>query len=288
MKKQEMVMLTTLVAIAVLAACGKEENTAAAPDNGKITVNIGTCPNNYPTAYYDDDGKKTGYDVEVMRLVEEVLSDKYVFQWYDAEQDAIYTGLSSGKYDVALTNAYYTEERAQNYELPENPIGASPAGLVVRKEDAQIRTLEDAAAAGFKAAPHLAGDGNAYQYQKYNEEHPENPLDYSISDDPSCFTAGIQYVAEGRYDCILYPSIYYETLVTDENGSLHQFADQLSFNIYLPIDTYAVVAKGKTELAEDISKVLGQLKEDGTLSELAVQFYGFDPFDTNSSIYSQE
>jgi len=292
MKKRLLSLLLVGSTILAFTACGnstatKEETDAS--DSGKTVVRVASVTNGYPTSYYDDGSDvKTGYDVEVMRLVEAALSDKYTFEWYDAEQDAIYTGLSTGKYDIALTNAYYTQERAENYILPENAIGASPAGLIVRKEDAEIKTLEDAATAGFKAAPHFAGDGNTYLYQKYNAENPDNPLDFTISDDPNCFTAMIQYIAEGRYDCAIYPSIYYETLVTSDDGTLHEFADKLSFNVYYPVDTYAVIAKGEDELAADVSAELGKLKEDGSLSKLAVQFYGFDPFDTNDAVYGQK
>lgn len=290
MRKKLMTLLLAGSMILSLAACEKQGSEAATSqaEAGKIVVRVASVTNGYPTSYYGDDGVKTGYDVEVMKKVETALSDKYTFEWYDAEQDAIYTGLSTGKYDIALTNAYYTEERAENYILPENAIGASPAGLIVRKEDSDIKTLSDAATAGFKAAPHLAGDGNTYLYQKYNAENPDNPLDYTISDDPNSFTALIQYIAEGRYDCAIYPSIYYETLVTAEDGSLHEYADKLSFNVYYPVDTYTVIAKGQDELAADVSAELGKLKEDGTLSSLAIEFYGFDPFDTNSAVYSQQ
>lgn len=281
--------VAALVVAGLLTGCGgtksADASTAQAADaDGKRVINIAVGQNSYPVFYHDDNDVLTGYDVEAIRLVEEKLSDKYTFVLTEGAQDANYTGLSTGKYQVVLSNAFYTEERAQNFILPENPLGASPGGLVVRVEDkGVINTLEDAATAGYKAAPHLAGDGNTYLYQKYNKEHPDNQLDFDISDDPNAFTNGLAYVAEGRYDCIVFPGIYYDALVTSEDGAYHEYADQLYYNEYIPISTYAVVAKGEDELAEDINKALGELREEGKLSELAVQFYGYDTWAINDA-----
>ncbi len=286
MKKKVLAMslLATLIAGAV-TGCGSTSSagqaTAQAAE-GKIAVHVATGQNNYPVSFHDDDDNLTGYDVEALKLVAEKLSDKYTFDFTEGEQPANYTGLSTGKYDIVLSNAFYTEERAQNFILPENPLGASPGGVVVRIEDKdKIKTLSDAAAAGYKAAPHLAGDGNTYLYQKYNAENPDNQLDFDISDDPNAFNNVPIFIAEGRYDVAVFPGIYYDVLVTKEDGPLHEYADKLYYNEYIPIYTYSVVAKGKDELAADVNKALGELREEGKLSELAVQFYGYDTFALN-------
>ena len=282
-------LLTSVLALTALAGCGSSEagtaTASAADTTGKIQVHVATAQNSVPVSYHDDDDKLTGYDVEALRLVAEKLSDKYEFvDWNEGAQDANYTGLSTGKYDIVLSNAFYTQERAENYILTENPLGASPGGVVVRVADkGKINTLSDAASAGYKAAPHFAGDGNTYLYQKYNAENPDNPLDFDISDDPNCFTNALIYVAEGRYDCAVYPGIYYTALVEKEDGALHEYADQLYYNEYIPISTYAVIAKGKTELAEDVNRALGELREEGKLSELAIQFYGYDTWALNDA-----
>ncbi len=288
MKRRFSVLLVaTVVAFGALTGCGSSksqnsESASAAENDGRIVVNVATGQNGYPVSYHDEEDNLTGYDVEALRLVAEKLSDKYSFKWFEGAQDANYTGLSTGKYDIVLSNAFYTQERAENFILPENPLGASPGGIVVRIEDkGVINTLYDAAAAGYSAAPHLAGDGNTYLYQKYNAENPDNQLDFDVSDDPNAFSNALVYVAEGRYDCAVFPGIYYTALVEDEAGSLHEYADKLYYNEYIPISTYSVIAKDETELAEDVNKALGELREEGKLSELSIQFYGYDTWALN-------
>ena len=77
------------------------------------------------------------------------------------------------------------------------------------------------------------------------------------------------------------PGIYYDVLVTREEGPLHEYADKLYYDEYIPIYTYAVVAKDKEELAADVNKALGELKEEGKLSELAIKFCGYDTWALN-------
>ncbi len=274
---------STQEAAPAAAEASAEEATQQESSDEVRVIRVASPANAVPFSYYDEAGNKTGYEVEVFRLVDEALP-QYTFEWYEAEQEAIYTGLSTGKYDVALTNAYYTTKREENYEIPENPIGASPAGLIVSKENADITSLEAAATAGLKPAPYLAGDGNTYQYQKYNEEHPDNQLDISYTSDENAFASAVVYVAEGRYGCHLTPVSRWTTNIEAEDGSLHEYYDKLSYTPLISISTYSIVAKGETQLTQDISDVLGQLKEDGTLEELATKFYGFNPFDLNGTL----
>lgn len=295
MKKKIAAVTLAVVIGGALTACGsaQESSTDAASSAAESSetgdaqvVYVASPENNYPYSYYDDDGNLTGYDIEVMRAVDEALDD-YTFEYVHAEQDAIYTGLSSGKYDIALTNAYYTEERAENYNLPKHQMGASPAGVFVRTENADVKTLSDVASQGLSVAPHLAGDGNSYQVEKYNKENPDNQVEITYSDDPNCFINMIQWVAEGRYDAAFYPKTYFDALVTAEDGDFHQYADQLSYNAYVAVETYPVIAKADTELTDAVDGVLATLKEDGTLEEYAVEYLGFNTFDINSVMDDQ-
>lgn len=308
MKKRLVTVLLTAAIALSAAACGNSDASGASAketgssaeaetvveknsddtketSSGEVrTIYIGTASSNYPLAYTDDDGNWTGYEVEVMRKVDEALP-QYEFEFVDASaQDSAYTGLSTGKYQIALSNAFYTEERAENYNIPENQLGASPCGLIQRKENADIKTLAQAASAGQKISPLAAGDGLTYQIIKYNNENPDNQIDFEYSDGSSQWTDCIVWVAEGRYDYAIFPKTYYEQLVVTEDGALHEYNDLLSYEAVIPVETYAIIAKEETQLCDDVDVVLGQLKEDGTLVEIALEFFGFDPFATNTEV----
>ena len=64
------------------------------------TVNIAGVTGKKPYTYVDDEGNFTGYDFEVLKLIDEKL-EQYEFNYTALEQDALLVGLQSGKYDLA-------------------------------------------------------------------------------------------------------------------------------------------------------------------------------------------
>jgi L-cystine transport system substrate-binding protein len=310
-KKTLGVVAGTVLALG-LTACGKDATATTAPatsaDNSATestdatsadtaveseatdessearTIKIVGKSSEYPLEFIDDSGQWDGYEIEVLRLIDEALP-QYDFEYVEGnDQTSNYTGVSTGKYQVVLSNAFYTDERAQNYNLPANQSGASPLGLIQRTENADITSLDQAADAGQIFTPSLAGDGLTYQLEEYNRQHTDKQLQFEYSDPNSLWTDAIAFVAEGRYDTAIFPATYYEQLVTAEDGSYHQYADKLSFKATIPCPTYFVIAKEETELSDAVSEQLGILKDSGKLEEIAIKWYGFNPFDLDDEL----
>ncbi len=159
------------------------------------TVKVAWQTNSYPLAYEDESGNLTGYEIEVIKLVDEALP-QYNFEFELAgTQDAEYAGLSAGKYDVVLSNAFYTKERDEAYALPENPIGASLVGIIVKKGTEGVTDFASAASANYKLSPILAGDGLYYVVYKYNEENPDNQINLEATDSADSFMNSLGWVA---------------------------------------------------------------------------------------------
>lgn len=280
MKKRILAVLSILVLSAgVLAGCEKK-NTASDDTNnsGKQVIKVAYQVNSYPLAYKDEDGKLTGYEIEVMKLLDEELDD-YEFEFVEGgNQEAQYTGLNTGKFDVVLSNAFYTDERKKAYNLPENPLGASLVGLVVPKSENDVKDFETLAKKKLKLAPILAGDGLYFVVQQYNEENKDNQIELNATDDPNSFMNAISWVAEGKYEAAVWPKNYYEQIVADENGDLHSYDDKVQFIECRSVSTYPVIAKNLTEFSDAASEALGKIKETGKMSELSEQFYGYDAF----------
>lgn len=264
------------------AACGKDDEKASASGadgkDGVQKIKVAWQSNSYPLAYEDESGNLTGYEIEVLKLVDEQLPN-YEFEYELAGgQDAQYAGLSSGKYDLVLSNAFYTKERDESYSLPKNPLGASLVGIIVPKGTKDITDFESAAKSGKKLAPILAGDGLYYVVYKYNEENPDNQIELEATDNADSFMNAISWVGDGRYDFAVWPKNYYEQIVVSENGELHDYDAKLDFYECRSVYTYPILSKDNPEAAEAISEVLGKLKEEGKLSELSEKFYGYDAF----------
>lgn len=141
-----------------------------------------------------------------------------------------------------------------------------------------IQGFEDAAKAGLSLAPILAGDGLYYVVDQYNEGHPEQTIALEATDNGDAFMNSISWVAEGRYDFAVWPKNYWEQVVAAQDGSLHQYYDQVQFIECKSVYTYSVIAAGEDEFAAAVSEALGNLYDDGTLKRLSEQFYGYDAF----------
>lgn len=285
MKKMRLAVgfLAAVALLGGLTGCEKKSDVSAVDENGVTTIKVAYQVNSYPLAYKTEDGVLTGYEIETMKLLDEELED-YKFEFVEGgTQEAQYTGLSSGKFDVVLSNAFYTEERAKAYNLPENPLGASVVGLVLPKEENQIRDFATAAASGKRIAPILAGDGLYYVVYQYNQENQNQQINLEATDDANSFMNAISWVGDGRYDYAVWPKNYYEMIVLADDGELHSYNDKVQFVECRSVYTYPVIAKDLTEFSAAASEGLGKIKETGKLSELSQQFYGYDAFAYESS-----
>lgn len=256
---------------AVFTGCGQKETDGAADTR---VIKIAHSEAGIPYSYVDDDGSHTGYDVEVLKLIDERLPE-YEFEYIGTTQTDACAGVTEGKYQIADTNSFYTEERAQNYLIPEHYLGASLGGFIVRKENADIDSWEKAAEQGLVHVPIKAGDGWHYLAQHYNDTHPDNRLQFELTDSEE-WSIGIPYVAEGRYDVFGTIKTLWDTTVAAEDGAYHDLEEELVFNQAFSVKTFLLINKEETELSDKINEQLIQLEEEGKLSELAIRFYGED------------
>ncbi len=232
-----------------------------------------------PYTYTDEDGNPTGSDIEILRLIDEEIPD-YEFEFVATSYDDIYIGLAAGTYDGGLTNSFYTKERNEKYLIPSENLGGSLAGLLVRKENADVVTLKDVAKQSLKLVPMKAGDGMTFQIESYNEANPKEQIPIEYTSDTNAWNLATGWIAEGRYDVASTLKTSYENTVVKEDGAYHKYADQLSFTIYKTIKTYPMLSR--VTVSEDFVKLfdetLKKLKENGKASEIAKKFYGDDIF----------
>lgn len=123
----------SFAAVSILVACSDGE--AATTSNGEAVkkVKVAYDQSGKPMTYIDENGNPTGYDVEVMKLVDEILED-YEFEFVGTSNDDLLIGVEQGKYQVGVKNAFWTEERTAKFIFPQEFLGLSSAGLVVKKK----------------------------------------------------------------------------------------------------------------------------------------------------------
>lgn len=265
--------------ITILAACGNSENdtnSSSESKDGVRKVKIAYDQSGKPMTYIDENGNPTGYDVEVMKLVDELLPE-YEFEYIGTTSDDLLIGVEQGKYHAGVKNAFWTEERTHKYIFPKEFLGLSSAGLVLKKENEHIKSLSDFASNGLKLAPIAANNAQYTVIAEYNEKNPDNKVKLEAGEEFSVDV--VQWVNEGRVDGGVMIEGSFKGQVLDENGPYHNLKDEVVYNEFAVIKTWPLFNKKEQELADAYDKAIKQIKETDKLRELSKKFYGRDLFE---------
>jgi L-cystine transport system substrate-binding protein len=273
--------LLLLVLVVALSACtpaAKPTESATNPEVEVRKVKIAYAQAARPITFTDEDGNASGYDVEVMRLIDERLP-QYEFEFVGTSDEDALIGVETGAYEATVKNVFYTDERAERYIYPKENVGGSNTGLVVRAEDKDhIKDLESLAAAGGKLVPIAPQSAQYALVRAYNEKHPEQAIELLSADDFNLVDA-YTWIAEGRYDAFLNLKALYRVQVEVEDGPFSQLADELVYQPFAAIPTWPLFNKAEQELADAYDVVIRELKADGTLRELSKKWFDEDVFD---------
>lgn len=265
----------------IVAGCGlsKTADSGSADGSGnkeKIKIKVAYDQSSKPITYKDENGNATGYDVEVMKLVNQLLP-QYEFEFIGTTSDDLLLGLAQGKYQVGVKNVFWTEERTKKFLYPKEFQGLSSTGLVLKKEHANIKSLADFAAAGLTLAPIAANNAQYTIIDEYNKANPNNQVKLQAGDS---FTVDVeQWVNEGRVDGGVELEGRFKNLVLSESGPYHNLANDLVYNEFTVIKTWALFNKNEQKFADDYDTAIKQLKADKKLNELSKKFYGRDLFE---------
>lgn len=133
MNKYFKLVAVGLVSITFLAACSSGEASTSSEGGDVRKVKVAYDMASKPISWLDDNGNATGYDVEIMKLVDELLPE-YEFEYVGTTSDDLLIGVEQGKFQVGVKNAFWTEERTEKFIFPKEFLGLSSAGLVLKKK----------------------------------------------------------------------------------------------------------------------------------------------------------
>lgn len=269
--------------VALLTACGSTDETssAAANDSKVRKVKVAYDQASKPMSWLDEQGNPTGYDVEVMKLVDELLP-QYEFEYIGTTSDDLLIGVEQGKFQVGVKNAFWTEERTAKFIFPEEFLGLSSAGLLLKKENENIKSLTDFASAGFSLAPMAANNAQYTIVEEYNTEFPDNQVKLVAGD---AFTVDVvQWVNEGRADGGIAIEGHFLKQVTDPDGPYHNLKDDVVYNEFDVIKTWPLFNKKEQEFADAYDEAIKQLNEDKKTNELSTKFFGRDLFEVLDTV----
>lgn len=238
-------------------------------------IKVAFDQSNKPISYVDENGNPTGYEIEAMKLVAKQLP-QYKFKFIPTTSDDLLLGLTQGKYQVGVKNAFWTKERTQKYIFPKEFIGLCSAGLVLKKKNQSIKSLSDFASAKYTLAPIAADNAQYTVIDEYNKAHSNNKVKLQAGD--TFEVDVVKWVDEGRVDGGVMIEGMFDSEVKAANGQYHNLANDVVYNEFAVIKTWPLFNKKEQEFANAYDKAMKQLKQEKKTNELSKKFYGRDLF----------
>lgn len=238
--------------------------SAAGTVHAAKTVNV-AAPNGNPAYIVNTDHGPEGYYGELIQKIDKDLP-QYKFKTTFTSQNAVFSGLQSGKYDVALNNSWYNKQRFQTY-YHTRAVGLDDLRLVYRKNGKKANSLDEVAKKNLKLVPVSTDDARYSVLQDYNNAHSKKINLKAIGDQSSA--DALAQVANGKYDVALYPYAAYKQVANSKNGkklTASKSIDQRS--------AYLLVHKSSQnkKLTKDLNKEIKKLYNDGYLEKLTKKY----------------
>lgn len=144
------ITLKSLVGMSVLtlalAGCGNDTKTTAKPAEAEATsetvlpvIKVVTDGESPPMSFVDERGELTGIDIDVIRQIGESQGFKV-----EIHRDAftnIFSGLESGKYQIAISSLSLTPERASKYGYSDTYLHNPP--IIMHNQPADVDELHE-------------------------------------------------------------------------------------------------------------------------------------------------
>ena len=223
---------------------------------GAIKVGLeGTYP---PFNYQDENGKLTGFEVELAQALARELGVSAEFQ--TTKWDGLLAALESRRLDVVINQVTISDERRNKYDFSA-PYTLSGIQAMTRKADGDsIRSPQDLA--GKKV-----GVGLGTNYEQWLKENVPQADIRTYDDDPT----KVQDLMVGRIDVILVDRLAAFEMVEKTGGRLAVAGDAFSRQ-----ESGIALRKGNPELLAAIDEALAKLKADGTLKQLSEKWFRAD------------
>lgn len=261
------IAITLAAAAVAVSLAGCSNSGASNGSGGNKKIEIALVAENAPYTYTDKDGKPAGYDVEVLKKVDEQLKD-YTFDYKVIDFETGLIGTKEGKYDIAAGCYFRTDTREKTY-LVSSPYNYYFLNLIV-KPDSNINSMFDLN--GKSVVPIAATDGRYASFKDWLKAHPNVKINMTPSSAQATYVDMVDSVHNGTYDAVYLSKAQFEGV-----------ADKLSYKMKVTDivdgrDTVYLINKKETALQKQINTAIAKLKNDGTLSQLSQKYFQQDNF----------
>lgn len=269
-------LVTLLTLFAGCSGTTETQSTTASPsftagtesDNSEevTTVQVGTMGTYSPFSYYDEANNITGYDIEVLKLIEETDPSLH-FEFTSGAWESLFPGLDADKFQMLANQISGTDERREKYYLTETSYHTAVNQIIVKGGRTDISSFEDLEG---KTLGLTVGDAHNLVAEKWNEEHGNILTIQYYNED---ITTILQDIVNGRIDATLNDPAVAISKAQIQGLDVEPVGERLEETPVFFIFKKDEVGK---ELRDKIDAALQKLIESGELSALSTEWFGAD------------
>jgi len=239
------------------AAEGQSEATA---------LKVGTMGTYEPFSFVGKDGQLTGYDIEVLRLIQKT-DPTLKFEFIGGPWDSLFPGLDADKFQLLANQITSNPDRKAKYYLTENTYALCVSQLIVKKGRKDINSLKDLQG---KKIGTTVGDSFTRLLEDWNKENG-NILNIVYYEED--VTTLLQDIVNGRIDATLNDPIMAMAKAKAQGLAVEPVGDRIAEQ-----PTHFIIKKDKAGavIKEKLDAALAKIKADGSLSRLSIDWFGVD------------
>ena len=236
----------------LLLSCFAVIGWSAMSAHAQDVLRVGTDAT-FPPMEYVDNGKRTGFDIELVEAIGKVLNKR--IEWVDIDFKGLIPGLISKRFDMSVSAIYITDERKKVVDFTDSYYAGGLVAMV-KEGNSGIKTLAElngkkvAVQVGTKSVTFLGTNYPQVQLVEVEKNQEMFNLvdigraDAAVTGKPAAF----QYVRT--------------------RGGLRVLEQQLTTEEY-----GMALRKDSPELTKAVNGALAKLKADGTYAQIVKKWF---------------
>ncbi|EID85834.1 ABC-type amino acid transport/signal transduction system, periplasmic component [Treponema sp. JC4] len=224
-----------------------------------------------PFGFVNEQGELAGFDVDVIKAISERIKDDNIkIQIEKTGWDGIFLALETGRIDVIANEIKKNPAREQRYLYADKPYNYDYPVIIFKKERNDINTAEDLF--GKKV---IVGTGSSFAdwLEAFNKKTGNKVTTIYTGNDTTLQTIFADIVS-GRADAAIDSPIGAEALISEQGYPLRYVKSDPDF-LNPAFWVFRRNKKGEY-LKEIFGEALEEIRADGTLSKLAIKWFGTD------------
>jgi polar amino acid transport system substrate-binding protein len=263
LRKKSLLLVLALTVLMTFAfsACGSSaSNNDSSTSTSSSVLRVGIDDTYPPMEYKDEAGNHVGFDIELAQAIGKKLNKEV--QFVPTAWTAIFTALSSNKYDCIISSLSITEDRKKTIAYTK-PYVANSQCIIVKADNTTTASEKDLGDKIVAVQMGTTSDEACVEFQK--------SITFKDYKKYEAMTEALSELKIGRVDAVVCDLVIGKYFVAKDKGSFKTVATTL------PNEPIGIgFTKANQAEAEKFDKLLDEMRKDGTLKAISEKWFGED------------